>query len=144
METTGCCSSGSSAHLWNLWSLMAVRFRDSNLAWWQQRTDLIACSTHPVRGARVPFDFQAMSFSICVNCREDGPLPTRFALSNRSKRTISPEGVRMVTNEYLIVPDDENDILHDLHVHAAQTGSASRAFPTLVVSVLLSRRAGAR
>ena len=80
-----------------------------------------------------PFDVQALTFSIQLNCRTTGPMPVRFAVPSNLEQSVSQQGFALINLEYA---------KHgELVVEATEVELAKgRCFPTLRVSVLMSRR----
>jgi hypothetical protein len=84
-----------------------------------------------------PFDIQALTFSVRLGCRVDGPFPARFVSSTNtflSGTSVQPDGVEPIIHEY--------EIGDEVVVEATEMGSESRRFPRLNISVMVKRRPG--
>eukprot|EP01046_Picozoa_sp_COSAG06_P036925 COSAG06_NODE_4121_length_4549_cov_6.008539_3_plen_209_part_00 len=91
----------------------------------------------PMELENYPFDIQALTFSVRLGCRVDGPFPTRFVSSANtfpSGTSIQPDGVEPIIHEY--------EIGDEVVVEATEMGSESRRFPRLNISVMVKRRPG--
>ena len=89
----------------------------------------------PMELENYPFDIQALTFSLRLGCRVDGPFPARFITPKTvfpSVESIQPEGVEPIIHEYSVGAN--------VIVEALDTGSKSRRFPRLNVIVLVKRR----
>ena len=80
-----------------------------------------------------PFDVQALTFSIQLNCRTSGPMPVRFAVPADLEQSVDEQGCALIAIEY--------ERQAGLIVEATEVERAkNRAFPTLRVSMMLKRR----
>jgi hypothetical protein len=80
-----------------------------------------------------PFDVQALTFSIQLNCRTTGPMPVRFGVPSDLETSIDSEGMALISLEY--------ERLGGMVVEATEVERAKgRTFPTLRVSMMLKRR----
>ena len=91
----------------------------------------------PMELENYPFDIQALTFSVRLGCRVDGPFPARFVSSTNtfpSGTSVQPDGVEPIIHEY--------EIGDEVVVEATEMGSESRRFPRLNISVMVKRRPG--
>jgi hypothetical protein len=80
-----------------------------------------------------PFDIQALTFTIGVSARRNGPFPVDFIADKRAKKSVQPDGFALVETEYRI---------QELVLRAGESGTEERRFPRLHASLMVQRRPG--
>ena len=78
-----------------------------------------------------PFDQQALTVSIGLTTRLDGPFPVKFVADQRAKTSLQPDGFKLVETEY---------VCGEVVLLGTETGTEGRRFPRLNISVMISRR----
>ena len=91
-----------------------------------------------------PFDDQYLTVSLCINCRRDGKMPVKFAISKHADITIDPSGFapratwRMDRSVLIYVDPMDGDASSTPRTRS----SSSRQFPSINFSVHARRRQG--
>ena len=78
-----------------------------------------------------PFDQQALTVSIGLTNRLDGPFPVKFVADHRAKTSLQPDGFALVETEYRC---------GEVVLLGTESGTEGRRFPRLNISVMVTRR----